>query len=151
MTTEILHFDEAINPYGCSPHVVEALVAFARSIVDEAFADYTGVTFIPWVAERPNLVVLRTFSKAYGLAGLRVGYAAAHTAVAQRLARFRIPWGVDAMALVAARAVDPARVHAHLGAHGVRVRTRPDMPEYIRVTAMTPHLNQRFVDILSRL
>src|SRR3972149_2099163 len=73
-------------------------------IIDEAFADYTGVTFVPWVAERRNLVVLRTFSKAYGLAGLRVGYAAAHVAVAEKLARFRIPWGVDSMALVAARA-----------------------------------------------
>lgn len=168
-------------------------------IIDEAFADYTGVTFVPWVAERRNLVVLRTFSKAYGLAGLRVGYAAAHVAVGEQLARFRIPWGVDSMALVAARAaladqvylqevvarihadcrafqaaivrvphfvprpgkanfflvrldgIDPARVNAHLTSHGVRVRTRPDMPEYVRVTSMTPDLNNRFVDILSLL
>jgi len=168
-------------------------------IIDEAFADYTGVTFVPWVAERRNLIVLRTFSKAYGLAGLRVGYAAAHLAVAEQMARFRIPWGVDAMALVGARAalrdqaylrevvarihadcrafqeaigrlprfaphpgranfflvrmhdIDPARVHAHLHAHRVRVRSRPDMPEYFRVTAMTPDLNARFVEILSQL
>ena len=166
-------------------------------IIDEAFADYTGVTFVPWVVERRNLIVLRTFSKAYGLAGLRVGYAAAHLDVAAQVARFRIPWGVDSMALVAARAalgdqvylrevvarihvdcrtfqtaiarvarfaprpgeanfflirmegIDPARVHAHLTAHGVRVRSRPDMPDYFRVTSMTPDLNHRFVDILS--
>ncbi len=168
-------------------------------IIDEAFADYTGVTFVPWVAERRNLIVLRTFSKAYGLAGLRVGYAAMHLALAEKLSRYRIPWGVDGMALVAARAAladqaylresvarihadtrafqgaiaqvprftpvpgranfflvkmegfDPARLHAHLQAHGTRVRSRPDMPEYIRVTAMTPDLNNRFVDILSLL
>jgi histidinol-phosphate/aromatic aminotransferase/cobyric acid decarboxylase-like protein len=51
--------------------------------------------------------------------------------------------------LVRMEGVDPARVNAHLASHGVRVRTRPDMPEYIRVTAMTPELNNRFVDILS--
>jgi histidinol-phosphate aminotransferase len=168
-------------------------------IIDEAFADYTGVTFVPLVAERRNLVVLRTFSKAYGLAGLRVGYAAAHRSVVQDLARFHIPWGVDSMALVAARAaladqgflkeavarihedcrafrraiaqvphflphpgranfflvqltdIDPARVRAHLADHHVRVRLRPDLPEFVRVTAMTPDLNRRFVDIISTL
>lgn len=73
-------------------------------IVDEAYGDYAGVTFAPLTRERPNLVVLRTFSKAYGLAGLRVGYAVAHPTVAARFAELRIPWGVDSMALVAARA-----------------------------------------------
>ena len=40
-------------------------------IVDEAYADYAGHSCVPWVQERENLVVLRTFSKAYGMAGLR--------------------------------------------------------------------------------
>ena len=44
-------------------------------IVDEAYADYAGYSCVPWVQERENLVVLRTFSKAYGMAGLRIGYA----------------------------------------------------------------------------
>ena len=73
-------------------------------IVDEAYADYTGVTFAPLTRERENLVVLRTFSKAYGLAGLRVGYVVAHPKVTARLSEFQIPWGVDSMALVAAQA-----------------------------------------------
>ena len=73
-------------------------------IVDEAYADYAGVTFAPLTRERENLVVLRTFSKAYGLAGLRVGYIVAHPTVTGRLSEFQIPWGVDSMALVAARA-----------------------------------------------
>ncbi len=71
-------------------------------IVDEAYAEYAGITFAPWVRERPNLVVLKTFSKAYGLAGLRIGYVAAHAGVAEKMARMRVPWCVDSMALAAA-------------------------------------------------
>jgi histidinol-phosphate aminotransferase len=73
-------------------------------IVDEAYADYAGVTFTPWVAERRNLIVLRTFSKAYGLAGLRIGYAVGHPETMARLAAFRLPWNVSSMSLVAAEA-----------------------------------------------
>jgi histidinol-phosphate aminotransferase len=73
-------------------------------IVDEAYADYTGRSFASWVRDWPNLVVLRTFSKAYGLAGLRVGCAVAHEGVAQELARSRLPWSVNSMSLVAALA-----------------------------------------------
>lgn len=73
-------------------------------IVDEAYADYTGKSFAPWVRDWPNLVVLRTFSKAYGLAGLRIGCAVAHRSVAQELAHSRLPWSVNSMSLVAALA-----------------------------------------------
>jgi len=73
-------------------------------IVDEAYADYTGRSFVPWVRERENLVVLRTFSKAYGLAGLRIGYAVGTPRVVSALANLQIPWAVNSMGLVAARA-----------------------------------------------
>jgi histidinol-phosphate aminotransferase len=76
-------------------------------IIDEAYADYAdyaGVSFVPWVRERRNLVVLRSFSKAYGLAGLRVGYAVAHPSVAGELAGVRLPWCVNSLSLVAAQA-----------------------------------------------
>jgi histidinol-phosphate aminotransferase len=73
-------------------------------IVDEAYADYRGRSFASWVRDWPNLVVLRTFSKAYGLAGLRIGCAVAHKSVAQELARSRLPWSVNSMSLVAALA-----------------------------------------------
>jgi histidinol-phosphate aminotransferase len=73
-------------------------------IIDEAYADYAGVSFVPLVRERRNLVVLRSFSKAYGLAGLRVGYAVAHASVAGQLAGVRLPWCVNSLSLVAAQA-----------------------------------------------
>src|SRR6185295_87372 len=62
--------------------------------------------------EFPNLVVLRTFSKAYGLAGLRVGYAISQPQIAETLNRLRQPFNVNSIALAAAAAAldDPAHV-----------------------------------------
>jgi histidinol-phosphate aminotransferase len=51
---------------------------------------------------RPNVAVLRTFSKAYGLAGLRVGYAVAHPPVAEALRKTAVPFGVSSIAQAAA-------------------------------------------------
>jgi histidinol-phosphate aminotransferase len=71
-------------------------------IVDEAYAEYTGHSFAPLVRRFQNLVVLKTFSKAYGLAGLRVGYVVAHPTVTAAARRYQIPWSVDSLALLAA-------------------------------------------------
>jgi histidinol-phosphate aminotransferase len=59
---------------------------------------------IGWLARFPNLVVTRTFSKVYGLAGLRVGYALAAAGVADLMNRVRQPFNVNSMALTAAAA-----------------------------------------------
>ena len=44
-------------------------------LIDEAYIEFGGTTFLPRLAQHPNVLIGRTFSKAYGLAGLRVGYA----------------------------------------------------------------------------
>jgi histidinol-phosphate aminotransferase len=64
-------------------------------VVDEAYADYAGSTLLPLVGTKPNLVVTRTLSKAYGLAGLRVGFGAAHPEVAELIRRARVPFAVN--------------------------------------------------------
>jgi len=75
-------------------------------VVDEAYHEYIGEkaygTAISWLTEFPNLVVTRTFSKAYGLAGLRVGYGISHSAIADLLNRVRQPFNVNSLALIAA-------------------------------------------------
>lgn len=76
-------------------------------VVDEAYIEYTDASFpdaSQWLREFPHLVVTRTFSKAYGLAGLRVGYALSHPAIADALNRVRQPFNVNTIALAAARA-----------------------------------------------
>ncbi|NND37618.1 MAG: histidinol-phosphate transaminase [Gammaproteobacteria bacterium] len=77
-------------------------------VVDEAYGEYVTrddyPDTIPWLAEFPNLVILRTFSKIYGLAGLRVGYSISSPQVAELLNRVRPPFNVNSLALAAARA-----------------------------------------------
>jgi histidinol-phosphate aminotransferase len=77
-------------------------------VVDEAYIEYAVDASFPnasrWLGEFPNLVVTRTFSKAYGLAGLRAGYALSHSHVADMLNRVRQPFNVNSLALAAATA-----------------------------------------------
>ena len=75
-------------------------------VVDEAYNEYLEPALrcpsIAWLARFPNLIVTRTFSKAYGLAGLRVGYAVCHPEVAALLNRVRQPFNVNNLAIAAA-------------------------------------------------
>lgn len=75
-------------------------------VLDEAYVEYVTDPVhedtTPWVSEFPNLVVLRTFSKIYGLAGLRVGYGVAHPDIVQAIDRLRQPYNINALAQVAA-------------------------------------------------
>ncbi|HRJ53551.1 MAG TPA: histidinol-phosphate transaminase [Candidatus Thiothrix moscowensis] len=77
-------------------------------VIDEAYTEYVQDAAFPnalaWLEEFPNLIVTRTFSKIYGLAGLRVGYAISNPAVADMLNRVRQPFNVNSLALAAAEA-----------------------------------------------
>lgn len=80
------------------PHVVVVL--------DEAYNEYLSpeqrYDAIAWVRKYPNLVVSRSFSKAYGLAGLRIGFGIAQTALTDLLNRIRQPFNVNSLAQAAA-------------------------------------------------
>ena len=75
-------------------------------VIDEAYVEFVTDDQAPdglaTYAARPNVAILRTFSKAYGLAGLRVGYAVAHEPVAQALRKTAVPFGVSTIAQQAA-------------------------------------------------
>lgn len=78
------------------------------AVVDEAYTEYVDDLRFPdasqWLSEFPNLIVTRTFSKIYGLAALRVGYALSSPEIADLLNRVRQPFNVNALALAAAEA-----------------------------------------------
>lgn len=93
----------------------EEVKAFAQSlpshvlmVLDEAYTEYLApadrYNAFSWLAELPNVLVSRSFSKAYGLAGLRVGYGVAHPEVADMLNRVRQPFNVNLLAQAAATA-----------------------------------------------
>jgi histidinol-phosphate/aromatic aminotransferase/cobyric acid decarboxylase-like protein/imidazoleglycerol phosphate dehydratase HisB len=117
------------NPTGKVTPAAE-LVALARAnptaavVVDEAYVEYGGETVVPFLAECPNLIVLRTMSKAFGYAALRVGYAIAAPATAAVLEARRAPAPISAPAArIAAAALRDPRYD--LGAEiGERERVR---------------------------
>ena len=73
-------------------------------IADEAYVEFGGDSAVPLLEEHDNLIVLRTFSKWAGIAGLRLGYAVTSPPIAQALERLRPPYNVNAAAVVAALA-----------------------------------------------
>ncbi len=87
---------------------LDAVPADVLVVIDEAYREFVRDGDVPDALEmyraRPNVAVLRTFSKAYGLAGLRVGFAIAHEPVADALRKTAVPFGVSGLAQVAATA-----------------------------------------------
>ncbi len=88
---------------------LEAVPERVIVVVDEAYFEYVEAeadcpNALCWLDRFPNLIVTRTFSKAHGLAGLRVGYAISHPQVADLLNRVREPFNVNSLALAAAAA-----------------------------------------------
>ena len=95
-------------PYAQVRAFLATLPADVIVVLDEAYNDYLPPSERQdagqWIQEFPNLVVVRTFSKIYGLAGLRVGYALAAPEVADLINRVRQPFNVNNLALAAAMA-----------------------------------------------
>ncbi len=71
-------------------------------LIDEAYYGFCKQTAVPLLKEHENLIVSRTFSKAYGLAGLRIGYLLAPPEIAQLLYRFRPMYEVNSLSILAA-------------------------------------------------
>lgn len=95
---------------------LEAVPSDCLVVLDEAYYEYLEPKLRPaslhWAANRENVVVLRTFSKVYGLAGLRAGYGVASRRIKEALDRVRDPFNVNhiAQAAAAAALADPAHV-----------------------------------------
>ena len=87
-------------PDGAVRRVLEETGALV--VCDEAYQEFGGPTAVPLLAESSRLVVLRTFSKALGLAGLRFGLALAHPVVAREIAKAKLPYNVNVVTLEAA-------------------------------------------------
>lgn len=108
--TKLIFIANPNNPTGTylAADELEAFIAQVPAttlvVLDEAYVEYGEQTAesIGWLKKYSNLIITRTFSKAYGLAGLRVGYALSHPDVADLINRIRQPFNVNSLALAAA-------------------------------------------------
>jgi len=109
------------NPSGtiAPPDEVRALADRTAGVVvvDEAYVDFAGegASLLPWLSEHPNLVVLRSFSKSFGLAGVRLGLLFAHPALITEYAKVKDSYTVDRLALRAGvAALEDTAHHAEM-------------------------------------
>lgn len=88
------------------PAVVGALAARtgALVLVDEAYVDFAAGSCLPLLSRHENVLITRTLSKGYGLAGLRFGYALGHAALIEQMAKVKDSYNCDAIAIAAASA-----------------------------------------------
>jgi histidinol-phosphate aminotransferase len=89
------------NPTGTAqaPETIAALAGATEAlvIVDEAYVEFGGRTALPLLAKHPNLVIVRTLSKAFTLAGARIGYCLASPTVVEDLMRVRLPYHMSSL------------------------------------------------------
>src|SRR5690606_37961323 len=110
--TRVLFIAKPTNPMGtwfgadALEHFLSRVPAHGLVVLDEAYIEFSEPGELPngldYLARYPNLLVSRTLCKAYGLAGLRVGYGASSAQIADVLNRVRQPFNVNSLALVAA-------------------------------------------------
>ncbi len=112
--TRIVFIASPNNPTGTVSSEEDLLRFLERTspdvliVLDEAYNEYLPNTHktnsVAWLKQFPNLIITRTFSKAYGLAGVRVGFGLAHPHVANLMNRVRQPFNVNSIGLVGALA-----------------------------------------------
>jgi histidinol-phosphate aminotransferase len=146
--TRLVYIANPNNPTGTfiPAAQVEAFLAKVPAnvivVLDEAYNEYLSAQdqfeSTQWVRKFPNLVVSRTFSKAYGLAGLRVGFAIAQPAVTDLMNRIRQPFNVNSMAQAAAIAALNDKAFLEKGA-------RNNAEGYKQLTAAFDELGLEYV------
>ncbi len=71
----------------------------ALVVIDEAYYEFSQKTFLPLLKKYPNLIITRTFSKAYSMAGLRLGYMISSAAVCENVNKVRLPYNVNSLSV----------------------------------------------------
>lgn len=112
-SAKVLFLCHPNNPLGCplSHEDISGIVVAAREsdtliVSDEAYFEFSsGTSFLPHLAEMPNLVVIRTLSKAFALSGARVGYAIATPNIIKKLETLMLPWPIAHPSVAAALAL----------------------------------------------
>jgi len=158
-TTRVVFVANPNNPTGTwlPPDALEAFIASVPEdtlvVLDEAYNEYLAperhAPSAAWVAQYPNLIVSRTFSKAHGLAALRIGYGIMHPKVADMLNRVRQPFNVNSMAQAAAVAAlaDDAYVAESRTLNGSGMRQLEEGLRELGIGYVPSHANFLLIDV----
>ena len=158
-TTRVVFIANPNNPTGTwiAPDALEAFIASVPDdvliVLDEAYNEYLApeqeAPSAAWVGKYANLIVSRTFSKAYGLAAVRVGYGIMHAKVADMLNRVRQPFNVNALAQAAAVAAlaDTAYVDESRALNNAGMRQLEAGLDSLRVGYTPSHANFLLVHV----
>lgn len=102
----LVFLDSPNNPLGCSvsPELLKKILQRTEGLVvlDEAYAEFSDRSYCHWITGHRNLVILRTFSKSFRLAGARIGYLIAQEEITSRLKNAQLPFPVGIFQLVVA-------------------------------------------------
>jgi histidinol-phosphate aminotransferase len=89
-------------------------------VIDEAYVDFTDANALPLLQHYPNVIILRTLSKGYSLAGLRLGFVIAHPASIQDINKIKDSYAVDAIAAILGAAAIRDQAHKNRNVQSVR-------------------------------
>jgi len=139
---KILYLCSPNNPTGTlvARATIERALAEAPGVVfiDEAYAEFAGASSVDLLAQSDRLLIIRTMSKAYGLAGLRVGYAVGAPALVEAVEKSRGPYKLNALAERAALAAlrdDRAWVDEHVA---LAIQLRERLSDALRERGLAP-------------
>lgn len=133
------------NPTGTlatTQQIVSLLHTGVLVVVDEAYYEFCGKTIMPLTGEFDNLVVLRTFSKWAGLAGLRLGYGVFPTQIGAQVWKVKPPFNVNAAALIAAEASLDDVDYLYSTLERIRAERGRLLRQLRRQDLLTPHPSQ---------
>ncbi|MES2142377.1 MAG: histidinol-phosphate transaminase [Pseudomonadota bacterium] len=158
-STKIIFIVNPNNPTGTYINAIELtylldnLPAHILIVIDEAYAEYVEACDYPGtiklIEKYPNLIVSRTFSKFYGLAGLRLGYMISHPKISSNLNQHCLPFTVNSIALAAAEAALCDHEHAK-STYLLNQQGRNQLIhglEYLSLTVNPSHTNFVCVDL----
>ncbi len=104
--TKVIFIASPNNPTGniaSESDILELVKTGIVVVVDEAYFEFSGVTVAPLVPQHENLIVLRSFSKWAGLAGLRIGYGVFPTSLVEHLLKIKQPYNINVAAQIAVK------------------------------------------------
>lgn len=135
--TSIIVLCNPNNPTGTPLRIakIEAIVQkapHAAVLVDEAYFEFSQNTALPLLQKYNNLIVLRTFSKAFGLAGFRIGYLISNTEIQEQIEKIRSPYNVNMAAVIAASAALEDREDMEAYRDEVMKKAKPFFEDFLK-------------------